>query len=326
MLKPPLRDPKVRSVYITVERIIKFKETPGCKACYGKTTVHTPECRKRFTELVEKERKEKEERRSLPPTPGRTVPPTPAETVPPTPVAESVAPPTPAPVPEAPVRRDAEASSVAGAAVPSAAATSTKLAEATGDQPPVFGVPAGVSAKPAPQQKPVFQKGTNRRARRAKAKGKGFTTVFEYDCSPSSAFGKSNTELGVPHLRLSRKYFDLEDSCAQAQVADQLDAVPSAHLWGALPNLVGYRRRDGDAAKGRWLAQLVRFRCRRAMVAHLSGPVTPSVGVAQWLRSFSPSTKTLCTRLRFTVVTLVGGAVTTNRFMPHLSFTPAQPA
>ena len=74
--KPPLRDPKVRSVYITVERIIKFKETPGCKACYGKATVHTPECRKRFTELVEKERKEKEERRSLPPTPGRTVPPT----------------------------------------------------------------------------------------------------------------------------------------------------------------------------------------------------------------------------------------------------------
>ena len=81
--KPPLRDPKVRSVYmggcqnyvpflgtlnnrcriiigtqkgtiilttthITVERIIKFKETPGCKACYGKAAVHTPECRKRF--------------------------------------------------------------------------------------------------------------------------------------------------------------------------------------------------------------------------------------------------------------------------------------
>ena len=80
---------RYRSVYITVERIIKFKETPGCKACYGKAAVHTPECRKRFTELVEKERKEKEERRSLPPTPGRTVPPTPAETVPPTPAAET---------------------------------------------------------------------------------------------------------------------------------------------------------------------------------------------------------------------------------------------
>ena len=50
-------------------------------------------------------------------------------------------------------------------------------------------------------------------------------------------------------MRLSRKYFDLEDSCVQAQVADQLDAVSSAHLWGALPNLVGYRRRGGDAAR-----------------------------------------------------------------------------
>ena len=203
--KPPPREPKARSVYITVERIIKFKETFGCKACYGKAAIHTPECRKRFTELVEKERKEKEERRSLPPTPGRSVPRTPAETVPPTPAAESVAPPTPAAVPEAPVRGEAEVSSVAGAAVPSVTATSTKLAEATGDQPPVFGVPAGVSPKPAPQQKPVFQKGTNRRARRAKAKEISLTAVFEYGCSPSSVFGKTNAELGVPHLRLSRE-------------------------------------------------------------------------------------------------------------------------
>ena len=258
--KPLPREPKARSVYITVERIIKFKETPGCKACYGKAAIHTPECRKRFTELVEKERKEKEERRSLPPTPGRSVPPTPAETVPPTPAAESVAPPTPAAVPEAPVRGEAEVSSVAGAAVPSVTATSTKLAEATGDQPPVFGVPAGVSPKPAPQQKPVFQKGTNRRARRAKAKGKSLTTVFEYDCSPSSVFGKTNAELSVPHLRLSRKFFDLEDNCVQAQISDQLTAITNAHLWGALPNLIGCRRRDGDASKRRWLAQLVKFR------------------------------------------------------------------
>ena len=48
---------------------------------------------------------------------------------------------------------------------------------------------------------------------------------------PVQPLASPTTELGVPHLRLSRKYFDLEDSCAQAQVADQLDAVPSAHLW-----------------------------------------------------------------------------------------------
>ena len=150
-------------------------------------------------------------------------------------------------------------SSVAGVAVPSVTATSTKLAEATGHELPVFGVPAGVSPEPAPQ-KPVFKKETNRRARRAKIKGKGLTTVLEYDCPHGSVFGKINTELGVPHLRLSRKSFDLENNCVQTQLKDQLTVLNSAHLWGALPNIVGFRRRDGDAAKRRWLSQLVRFR------------------------------------------------------------------
>ena len=51
---------KSRGVYITIERIIKFKETPGCKACTGHASSrhHTDECRKRFAELVESEKQE----------------------------------------------------------------------------------------------------------------------------------------------------------------------------------------------------------------------------------------------------------------------------
>ena len=51
---------KSRSVYITIERIIRFKETPGCKACTGlaNSRHHTDECRKRFAELVESEKEE----------------------------------------------------------------------------------------------------------------------------------------------------------------------------------------------------------------------------------------------------------------------------
>ena len=51
---------KSRSVYITIERIIKFKETPGCKACAGHASSrhHSDECRKRFAELVESEKEE----------------------------------------------------------------------------------------------------------------------------------------------------------------------------------------------------------------------------------------------------------------------------
>ena len=54
---------KSRSVYITIERIIKFKETPGCKACAGHTRNHTDACRKRFADLVESEKEEAKARK-----------------------------------------------------------------------------------------------------------------------------------------------------------------------------------------------------------------------------------------------------------------------
>lgn len=53
--------PKARGVYITADRIIKFKETPGCKGCRGTATKHTTECRERFARLVEAEKKEAED-------------------------------------------------------------------------------------------------------------------------------------------------------------------------------------------------------------------------------------------------------------------------
>ena len=45
-------------MYITVERIIKFKETPGCRACTGHSKIHSAECKKRFSELVSADRAE----------------------------------------------------------------------------------------------------------------------------------------------------------------------------------------------------------------------------------------------------------------------------
>eukprot|EP00435_Cladocopium_sp_Y103_P064106 s119_g25.t1 len=50
--------PKARGVYITVDRILKFKETPGCKGCIGESTKHNEECRARFAKLVEEEKAE----------------------------------------------------------------------------------------------------------------------------------------------------------------------------------------------------------------------------------------------------------------------------
>ena len=54
---------KSRSVYITVDRILKWKETPGCKGCTGHSRAHTDECRARFSMLVEKKKKLKGRRK-----------------------------------------------------------------------------------------------------------------------------------------------------------------------------------------------------------------------------------------------------------------------
>ena len=51
--------PKRRGGYITLKRIIRFKETPGCKGCAGTSSKHTQECRDRFVKLVNAEKEEK---------------------------------------------------------------------------------------------------------------------------------------------------------------------------------------------------------------------------------------------------------------------------
>ena len=64
---PSTPGPKGRSVYITVDRILKWKETPGCKGCSGHSRIHTDECRARFAKLVEKEKEAEREKKALPP-------------------------------------------------------------------------------------------------------------------------------------------------------------------------------------------------------------------------------------------------------------------
>ena len=62
---PPTPAPGTpRGVYITVDRIIRFRETPGCRGCTGRTRYHTPECRRRFARLVDTEKAEERSKRS----------------------------------------------------------------------------------------------------------------------------------------------------------------------------------------------------------------------------------------------------------------------
>ena len=65
--------PAKRKVYITLERLIKWKRTPGCKGCEG-SGKHTPECVARFTELVAKEREEVAEKATKEPVSEEPIP------------------------------------------------------------------------------------------------------------------------------------------------------------------------------------------------------------------------------------------------------------
>ena len=109
---PTPRDPKSRAVYITVERIIKFGETPGCKACLGKNTKHTDACRERFAKLLKEQRAELAARN----TPGGSeviaeTPLPPMPSAPTTPAPPPPAPLAPRPIVDPPYPRDAEARS-----------------------------------------------------------------------------------------------------------------------------------------------------------------------------------------------------------------------
>ena len=61
-----------RRTYVTLERVIKYGKTPGCRGCerVAEGVPHTDECHERFRDLLEKDR-------AIPPTP-MSVPPTPA--------------------------------------------------------------------------------------------------------------------------------------------------------------------------------------------------------------------------------------------------------
>ena len=84
---------------------------------------------------------------------------------------------------------------------------------------PTFGCPAQ-PAEGTPQQKASRPwKVGNRRARRAAKRGaevnffrKGkVPTMYEFACSPESMVGYVNSLYDIPHVRLCKEIYDLED-------------------------------------------------------------------------------------------------------------------
>ena len=78
----PDSTPAKRHEYITLDRIIKYGITPGCKACKGDAVIHSPVCKVRFDGLVRADKAAEARIKSLPPTPV-SIPPTPLPPAPP---------------------------------------------------------------------------------------------------------------------------------------------------------------------------------------------------------------------------------------------------
>ena len=249
---PTPRDPKSRAVYITVERIIKFGETPGCKACLGKNRKHTDACRERFAKLLKEQREELAARK----TPGgyeviAKTPLPPMPSAPTTPAPPPPAPLAPRPIIDPPYPYDAEARSSTDPAPHMAAARGavgvtvnvgaafaqcsskckcTSLAQSTKNSKtlPVFGMPSMA------RQNKTSNTGNNKRSRKQQNTPK-LTAVFEYACGANSMLGRVHAELKVPHVRLSKDGLNVQDPRIAEQLHAQLRDPAKKHLWVSLP-------------------------------------------------------------------------------------------
>ena len=276
---------KSRSVYITVDRILKWKGTPGCKGCTGHSRAHTDECRARFSMLVEKGKEAKREKKA--PLVSETEAEELDDSVPPhlspedKELFKSIFLGGEAPAPSEPSAPAEPAAIVSGVAIlPQAAHRCSDLCEKS---LPVFGCPA--VGKPTNRD--------NRRSRKAAKKASkpnAKSTMFEFACSEDSQMGFTHDEYSINHVRLCKDRIDLGDELQCEQLDCQIDEAAEAappHLWASIPCTSGspwqfINRKKGGAAFIRKLARQVKeskrlfssFAKRAERVLNHNGTVT----------------------------------------------------
>ena len=228
--------PKSRSVYMTLDRVIKFSETPGCKACERKTRYHTPESRKRFARLVEEEKADLFAKRKE----GISV-----EEIPP-PAAEDPPPPPPVdPPPEHPEDTSAAPTVIAGLSITPHTTQRTQLDHTR----PESGVP--VFGTPAMSEAPQVSHARKKRNRGKKKTPKFNSCMFEFARAPDSQTHKTFLELGIPHVPLSKEHLDLSNPDVQAQLHNRLETCEEVpDLWASIPCTSGSPWQRVNRSKG----------------------------------------------------------------------------
>ena len=225
-----------RRVYITVERILKFKETPGCKGCLGKTRIHTQDCIDRFTKLVQEEKEEAEVKRAVDDAIASAE--GAARSAPDPPGIEAFL-----------EEMEAERAAVSGAAtVPSSPVSVSDLCK---DSLPSFGLPT-VSACAAVPRERSSNRRARRRTRRQLVPGPR-STMFEFACSVDSQMGRTLADYDLNHVRLCKEYVDLLDPDVVEQLEYQIRQaaeVAPPYLWASIPCTSGSPWQHLNAHKG----------------------------------------------------------------------------
>ena len=196
-----------RAEYITLDRIIKFGPTDGCKACSFDAARHNPTCRRRFDALIKAEREAREK----------------AKLVTPASAPEAVPESPPHPGPFAPPRDDLRSDETAAAARGSDPAGPRIGGSST---EPVFEVVG------QPASDPWEKLG---RVRKIATDLPGLGTLVEYACDPESLIGQQLPQFGLKVLRLTEQTVDLSNPTHVLQVVEQLKAQHGADLWVSLP-------------------------------------------------------------------------------------------
>ena len=234
---PTPMDPKTRGVYITLDRIVRFSETPGCKACEKKTRYHTPACRKRFAKLVDEERRDLLDKRKE----GITVeelPPRETETAPPTDSSKD------ATEDESHII-DATPTVIAGLSLSPHTTYRTQLIHTRPESGvPAFGMPSSTQPAQASKSKKKKKKKKPRKTRPGRC-------MFEFACASDSQMHETFLEMGIPHIALSKEHLDLDDPQMQAQLHHHIstcDEIPD--LWASIPCTSGSPWQRVNRVKG----------------------------------------------------------------------------
>ena len=189
---------------MTLDRLIKYGGTPGCKACKGEAVLHTPVCKVRFDGLIRADKAAEARSKSAPPTPA-TLPPTPG-LLDPAPVSSPPHSPRTGPVSEPSSSGRAPAGDVVGE--PGAAAINQELFEPDS----------------------AF---LERDRLRRRACSRNESRMIEYCCDDDSEISNVCSTYGIGFLRLGLTTVDLSNPQHVEQAKGQIQAGDS--IWMSLP-------------------------------------------------------------------------------------------